>query len=137
MARSQQRKGRAGELELVKVLNDAGVSVQPGDPVSYGKTPDIIGFPGIHCEVKRVEKLNISLAMEQAERDALKFHDGLPAVFHRKNRSPWLVTMKLTDWMKLYTHIFNLQGEYGQKSGHTEDAGKRRTGADQGAYHEY
>lgn len=28
--------------------------------------------------------------------------DGIPALFHRRNRKPWLVTMRLTDWLQLY-----------------------------------
>lgn len=99
MSVSQQRKGRAGELELVRVLNDNGVPAAPGDPASYGRTPDVIGVPGIHVECKRVERLNIDAAMDQAARDATKFKDGSPAVFHRKNRREWLVTMRLSDWI--------------------------------------
>lgn len=102
MGKSQQRKGRSAELELVRILQDMGIPARPGDPVSYGTTPDIVGVSGIHVEVKRVERLNVDAAMEQAERDAEKFRDGMPTVFHRKNRQPWLVTMKLTDWIKLY-----------------------------------
>ena len=97
-----QRKGRAGELELVEVLNGYGIPARPGDPVSYGTTPDVIGVPGVHVECKRVERLNVENAMDQAIRDSGKFHDGLPAVFHRKNRRPWLVTMKLDDWVRMY-----------------------------------
>ena len=41
--------------------------------------------------------------MAQAERDALRFGDGLPAVFFRRSRSPWLVVMKLEDWIRMYT----------------------------------
>lgn len=26
----------------------------------------------------------------------------LPAVFHRKNHSEWLVTMRLSDWIEIY-----------------------------------
>lgn len=33
---------------------------------------------------------------------AEKFEDGMPALFHRRNRKLWLVTMRLEDWMKLY-----------------------------------
>ena len=102
MGIKSQRKGRSGELELVRVLNDNGIPARPGDPVSYGSTPDVVGVPGIHPEVKRVEKLNVHTAMSQAVRDADKFKDGLPAVFHRRNRTEWLVTMKLTDWIRLY-----------------------------------
>lgn len=59
------------------------------------------GLPGIHAEVKRVERLNVSQAMAQAVRDAERFQDGAPAVFHRRNREPWLVTMQLRDWLAL------------------------------------
>jgi Holliday junction resolvase len=98
----QQRKGRSGELEISEILNNHGISAEPGQAVSYGATPDVIGVKGIHCEVKRVEKLNVLEAMKQAIRDAEKFKDGLPTLFHRRNRSPWLVTMTLEDWLKLY-----------------------------------
>lgn len=65
---------------------------------------DIVGLPGVHIECKRVEQLNIHKAMEQAVRDA---RDGeLPAVFHRKNRQPWLVTVRLEDFMELYKRWF-------------------------------
>lgn len=63
------------------------------------------GLPGIHIEVKRVERLNVSEAMKQASRDAERFHDGAPAVFHRRNREPWLVTMKLKDWLDIFQKI--------------------------------
>lgn len=91
-----QRKGAQGERELAKVLEAEGYPMQRGG-ASYGTIPDLVGLPGIHVEVKRVERLNVSAAMQQAERDAIKFQDGDPAVFHRRNREPWLVTMRLTD----------------------------------------
>lgn len=102
MGRSQQRKGRSGELELVSILKDHGISAEPGQAVSFGSTPDVVGVDGVHVEVKRVEKLNVPEAMNQAVRDSQKFRDGVPTLFHRRNRSPWLVTMVLEDWLKLY-----------------------------------
>lgn len=63
---------------------------------------DIVGLPGIHIECKRVEKLNIHTAMEQAKAEAAKRHDGVPTVFHRRDRTEWLVTMRLEDWLELY-----------------------------------
>lgn len=101
--KAQQRKGRAGELELVEVLNRYGIPARAGDPVSFGTVPDVVGVPGVHVECKRVERLNVGAAMDQAERDAQRFQDGVPAVFHRRNRRPWLVTMRLDDWITLYT----------------------------------
>lgn len=52
--------------------------------------------------MKRVERLNVSEAMKQARRDAVKFRDGVPCVFHRRNNEPWLVTMLFDDWITLY-----------------------------------
>lgn len=101
MGRTSQRKGRAGELELAKLLN-----VQPGKAINCGTTPDLIGLQGIHIECKRVERLNISEAMAQSVRDSERFQDGVPTVFHRRNREGWLVTMRLEDWLKLNNQGF-------------------------------
>lgn len=102
MGTTSQRKGRAGELELAKELQRLGYNVHAGKPRSYGSEPDLTGLPGVHIEVKRVERLNVPEAMAQAARDSERFHDGAPAVFHRRRREAWLVTMKLTDWLDLY-----------------------------------
>lgn len=103
MGKSSQAKGRHGELELVRVLQENGIPAEPGQAVSYGSTPDITGVKGIHVEVKRRENVNLSAALAQAEADSQKFGDGLPAVFHRKNREGWRVTMPLSAWLELYS----------------------------------
>lgn len=102
MGAKSQRKGRSGELELSRILNSYGIAADPGIAASYGREPDILNVPGIHVEVKRNERLNITEAVNQAVRDSKKFGDGVPAVFHRRNRCPWLVTMTLSDWLDLY-----------------------------------
>ncbi len=102
MGKSQQRKGRGGELELARILQEHGYDVHPGQAVSFGSVPDLEGLPGVHIECKRVERLNVPEAMEQAIQDSEKFRDGTPTLFHRRNRKPWLVTMRLVDWIKLY-----------------------------------
>ncbi len=102
MGKSSQSKGRRAELELVKVLQANGIPAEPGQAVSYGSTPDTTGISGIHAEVKRRENMNLSAALAQAEADSQKFGDGLPAVFHRKNREGWRVTMPLSAWLELY-----------------------------------
>lgn len=102
MSKSQQRKGADGERELVEVLKGYGFETERGGSQTYGTVPDVVGLPGIHIEVKRVERLNIFEAVNQAAMDSARFRDGLPAVFHRRNRQPWLVTMRLIDWMQLY-----------------------------------
>lgn len=103
MGKSQQRKGRNGEIEICRIFQAHGIDAQPGQAVSYGATPDVLNIPGIHPEIKRVERLNVPEAMAQAVRDSEKFHDGVPTLFHRRNRSPWLVTMRLEDWITIYT----------------------------------
>ena len=52
MGSKSQRKGRAGELELARLLQGYGYDVQPGQAVSYGATPDLVGLPHIHIECK-------------------------------------------------------------------------------------
>lgn len=103
--KKSQAKGRLGELELTKILNRHDIPAEPGLPRSYGLTPDVTGVPGIHVEVKRDEHLNVFTAMSQAVADSEKFGDGLPCVFHRKNRTSWLVTMRLSDWIRLYKQV--------------------------------
>jgi len=102
MGRATQRKGAEGERELSALLQREGYAVTWGGSRTYGTVPDVSGLPGIHIECKRVERLNVPEAMDQAITDADRFHDGLPALFHRRNRSPWLVTMRLTDWLQIY-----------------------------------
>ena len=98
----QQRKGADGEKELREILKRHGYDVTRGGSQTYGTIPDLVGLPGVHIECKRQERLDLMGAIRQAEADAARFKDGLPAVFHRRNRSPWLVTMPLVDWLTLY-----------------------------------
>lgn len=107
MGRQSQRKGAAGEKELAQHLRRAGYSVSWGGNRTFGKVPDVSGLPGIHIECKRVEQLNLVRAVKQAVTDASRFQDGAPTVFHRRNSSPWLVTMQLQDWLKLYGAAFD------------------------------
>ena len=102
MGKSSQRKGADGERELAAILREHGHDVERGGSQTYGEVPDLVGLPGVHIEVKRVERLNVPEAMAQAIRDSEKFQDGTPTLFHRRNRSPWLVTMRLEDWILLY-----------------------------------
>lgn len=100
--KASQRKGAAGERELAAILRERGYDCQRGGSLTFGEIPDVVGLPGIHMEVKRVEKLNVVEAMEQAIRDSQRMQDGVPALFHRRNRKPWLVTMRLEEWLSLY-----------------------------------
>ena len=102
MAKSQQRKGADGERELAAILTAEGFSVDRGGSLSFGEVPDLIGLSGIHIEVKRCETLRLTEWLQQSIADSQRFRDGLPTVFHRRNRQPWLVTMRLSDWLRIY-----------------------------------
>ena len=101
MGKSSQKKGRAAELELCHILNEAGIPAQPGAALNYGTDPDIKGIPGIHAEVKRHERIEIGAWMAQAETDAKRF-GGHPCVFYRRSREPWRVAMPLTAFIEMY-----------------------------------
>ena len=102
MAINSRHKGKRGELSLAHELEKYGYECRRTAQYcgKTGDASDVVGLPGIHIECKRVEKLNIDNAIDQAVRDARE--GEMPTVFHRKNRRPWLVTMRLEDWMKLY-----------------------------------
>lgn len=99
--RAARNKGADAERELANLIRDNyGYPVHRGK-VFYGES-DLVGLTGIHPEVKRVERLNVHGAMAQAITEADKRKDGLPTVFHRRDRESWLVTMRLEDWIDLY-----------------------------------
>ena len=98
--RKSKRKGAVGELELAKLLTFYGYEARRGYQFDGKDIADVIGLPGIHIECKRVEKLNMLEALKQSKRDSSG--DELPAVFHRRNREPWQVTMVFDDWIQLY-----------------------------------
>lgn len=99
---NSRAKGKRAELEIAHFLQDHGYkdARRSQQYAGINNDADVVGLPGIHVEVKMVERLNIDKAMQQSIRDA---KDGeTPAVFHRKNRQPWKVTMLLDDWIELY-----------------------------------
>ena len=101
VSRSQREKGKRGERELAGILKSYGYDAKRGVQYHGGpESPDVVGLPGIHIEVKRVERLNVDDAVDQAVCDS--GDDELAAVFHRKNGRKWNVTMPMEDWMKLY-----------------------------------
>ena len=98
---NSKAKGSAGERELCVWLTAHGYPARRNEQRYIGGkgNADVVaeGLERFHFEVKRGERLNVPAAMQQAERDA----DGrIPAVVHRRNREPWLITMHLEDWIK-------------------------------------
>lgn len=101
MAINSKSKGKRGELEWASFCRAEGYNVRRGQQYSGIEGEDVVGLPGIHCEVKRTEKLNIYDAMAQACRDATN-KGKIPIVAHRRNFSDWLVIMRAEDWFQLY-----------------------------------
>ena len=99
--KNSRRKGADGERELARKFRDYGYKCRRGQQYCGANgDADVVGLPGIHIECKRVEKLNLYDAIDQARHDAKP--DELPSVFHRKNDCEWLVTMRMDDWIKIY-----------------------------------
>lgn len=98
---NSRNKGAKGERELARVLKQYGYDCRRGQQYCGANgDADVVGLPGIHIECKRVERLNIQDAVDQAKRD--KKDSEIPAVFHRKNNSEWLVTLPLDQFMDIY-----------------------------------
>ena len=101
MGRASRDKGARGEREWRDVLTAAGYPAERGCQRKGGPdSPDVDcpSLSGLHFEVKRVEKLNIYTALGQAMCDA---GDRVPIVAHRRNHSPWLVTLRAGDFFSL------------------------------------
>ena len=102
MGTASQRKGRAAERELAGVLRGYGYDAEPGRALNYGTEADLSGLPGLHIECKRCERLQLPAWFEQSERDAERMKDGAPVVIFRRSRRPWMICMKLSDFMEYY-----------------------------------
>lgn len=97
-------KGKRGELEWSAFLRRHGYTeARRGQQFrGGGDSPDVVGLPGFHNEVKRVEGKaagNIYDWLAQAVRDAAT---GLvPIVAHRRNRKDWVVIIGAEDFLKI------------------------------------
>ena len=94
-------KGCRGEREFAKLCNYEGYTVRRGQQYNGIEGQDCVGLPGIHIEVKRVERLNLYDAMDQVINDA-RNSDNIPIVAHKRNNRYWVITMEAEDWFKLY-----------------------------------
>lgn len=101
---NSRAKGARAERELANKLKEYGYECRRGQQYSGANgDADVVGLDGVHIECKAVERLNIHDAMKQSEDDAKE--GEVPVVIHKKNYKPWLVTMKLSDFIKFYRQI--------------------------------
>jgi len=99
---NSKQKGKAGELEAVRVLKEHGFSDARRGQQFKGTpdSPDIIcpSLGAFHFEVKRTERLNLYDAIGQAEKDA---GDSTPVVMHRKNNHKWVAILHFDDFVDI------------------------------------
>jgi len=103
---NSRAKGARAERAWASFLREAGfgpakrgVQHSGRDAETGQDNPDVVcpSLSWLHWEVKAVERLNIQDAMRQAERDA---NDKVPVVAHRRNHTPWLVTLPAEIFMQ-------------------------------------
>ena len=87
---NSRRKGAAGEREWAGEIRKEGWDARRGQQFSGLEGQDVVSELPFHFEVKRVERLNITDAVDQAKRDT---DWKIPVVAHRRNRENWKVTM--------------------------------------------
>ena len=100
-------KGARGEREWAARLQElTGKPTRRGCQFAGGQdSPDVVGgIEGLHCEVKRVERLNIYDAMEQAIHDA---GTNTPYVAHRRDKKEWLITIRAADMLIFACLVLN------------------------------
>lgn len=100
MAKMSRDKGKRGELEAVSLLKEHGFEARRGQ--QFKGTPDspdlVTNIDGVHFEVKRVEKLQLYEALEQARADADPAEHAI--VLHRRNGKPWVVIMYADEFLE-------------------------------------
>jgi Holliday junction resolvase len=100
MARMSRTKGKVGEREVAALLREHGFEGARGVQYQGGRdSADVVGLPGFHIEVKRVEAFRLYEALEQAKGE--RKPGDIPAVFHRPNMRPWVVVLEASDFLSL------------------------------------
>lgn len=103
---NSRRKGCVGELEASKALAEhLKCSARRGRQYSGSEdSPDVVAsIPGLHWEIKRVEKFDLYGAMQQACDDS---GENVPVVMHRRNHRDWVVCVRLEDVVRFVTSIY-------------------------------
>lgn len=102
MAINSRQKGKAGELEACQMLRDLFGWVAGRTQQFCGRAGDddirVAQTPSLFWEIKREEHLSVHKAMQRASEDAGR---RCPVLMHRKNRSEWLLTIRLADLPRL------------------------------------
>lgn len=110
MAKMSRDKGKRGEREVAGLLRCHGFDSRRGVQYQGGPdSPDVVGLPGFHIEVKRTERLSIYPAMDQAA-DECKAGE-VPVVFHRTNGSYWLTIIEAEQFLRMCKRLEELEAK--------------------------
>ncbi len=108
---NSKRKGKEGELEMARYMRARGYDAHRGQQYRGGEdSPDVVGVPYLHLEVKRRARFELYPFLEQARRDS---GENIPVVVYRADRAEWTANLYLDDFMKIY-RIYEL---YADKEG--------------------
>jgi hypothetical protein len=117
---NSRQKGARGEREWAAYLRENGIDAHRGRQYHGGPdSPDVVSDDGIHWEVKLAERLNIDKAMEQAEGDCPE--NKIPAVSHKRNRKPWLITLRAIDGVRILREWQRLIDEQTERNGKNKE----------------
>lgn len=101
MTINSRAKGARGEREFAEYLRDHGWAARRGQQFSGSPdSPDVVcDIPGVHWEVKRVEKGSLYAWLNQACMDSSD--DTIPIVAHRRNNMGWVAILPMGYLMEL------------------------------------
>lgn len=99
MGRHSRQKGKAGEREAAAVLQqhwNASEARRAQQFCGAAGDADLLGLPGLHCEVKRYAAIGALKFLEQAERDAKP--GCVPFVMMRQDGdTEWAIMLRPSD----------------------------------------
>lgn len=107
MGKMSKEKGKRGEREVANILKEHGYDAHRGQQFhGGGDSPDVVGLPGFHIEVKYTQRFMPYDALEQAENDS-KDTGNTPIVVYRKaaekgfKKPEWLAVLKFEDFLRI------------------------------------
>ena len=106
---NSRRKGKEGELSLVRKLKEYGYDVRRSQQYAgINNDADVVGIEGMHIECKYTANGHGKTYdwIDQAKSDSKE--DEIPVVMHKRvskeyRGSEWLVTLTLDDFMSIWS----------------------------------
>ena len=109
MGKAERERGKRGERYVANRIRERlGLDARRGVQYSGGPgSPDVVGLPGIHIEVKNCNKTELPKWIRQSTDEAA---DGeAPVVIHHRDREPWYITLGFDDFLGMYKELLELR----------------------------